>query len=103
MRRLSVVLCAKILIEDGEPLATADAERRDPISHIGTSHFVEQLDGDDCAGRANRMAQRNAAAVHVDPGRVQAERLDARHGLGRESFVQLKQADVVRRQPAAFE
>ena len=51
--------------------------------------------GADGAGGAQRVAQGDGAAHGVDLGRVQAQGVHHRQGLGREGLVQLVPADVV--------
>src|SRR3546814_15586457 len=63
--------------------------------------LVDRLGGNDRAGRADRMADRNAGAVRVDLGRVEAEFLADRAGLCRERFVGLDHVHRVELQPCA--
>src|SRR5690606_13609861 len=68
-------------LEDGcDALPAADAHGHQRIAPAGAPQFVHGLDGEDGAGGADRMAQRNAAAVGVEFFRIEAE--FACHGAG---------------------
>src|SRR5690606_2706441 len=89
-------------LEDrGDALAPADAHRRQAKAAAGAVQFVHQLDGDDRAGRAHRMAQRDAAPVGIGLPRIEAERVGHRAGLGGESLVGFDHVEVVHLQPGA--
>src|SRR5437016_129412 len=76
--------------------AAADAQRRQPPSCVALGHLVEQRDQDAAAGGADRMAERNCAAVHVDLARVPAHLAIYCDRLGRECFVDLHEVEVLR-------
>src|SRR5690606_15622678 len=59
--------------DGGDALAAADAHRRQAVAAAGAVQFVHQLDGDDRAGRAHRMAQRDAAAVGIGLLRIEPQ------------------------------
>src|SRR3989442_4232191 len=63
--------------DDGRPLAAADARRAqaEARSPLAPPQGVEQVDRDPCAGRGERGADRDRAAVHVGPGAGEAELL----------------------------
>ena len=58
---------------------------------------IEQRRQNARAARANRMAERDGAALNVDPRGVEAELACHRDGLHGERFVQLDEIDVVDR------
>jgi len=64
---------------------------------------VYQRREDARARRAQGVAQRDRAAVDVDPRGIELELADASDGLRREGLVQLDQVDLVDRQPGALE
>ena len=83
------------LDHDGDALAHADAHRwpgrSGPSSRCSPCTSVVS---DARAAGAERVPQRDRAAVHVHLRRVQAELADAGERLGRECLVQLDQVDV---------
>src|SRR5207302_11251673 len=54
----------------GDALSAADAHRHDAPLGLATLELVGQLDGQDGAGGAHRMAERDGAAVRVDLLRI---------------------------------
>src|SRR5436853_4638812 len=48
------------------PHAAADAQRRQALFGVALLHFVEQRHQNARAGRADRMSERNSAAIDVD-------------------------------------
>ena len=61
-------------LEDrGDALAAADAHGDQRVAAAGALQLVDRLDGEDRAGGADRVAERDAAAVRVDLGRIEAE------------------------------
>src|SRR5437016_6416795 len=57
-------------LEDrSDALAAADAHGHERVALLRALELVERLHGQDRAGRADRMAQRDRAAVGVDLGR----------------------------------
>src|SRR6516165_4232005 len=74
--------------------AAADAERYQRSRLVGALELVEHGPQNHRSRRAQRMAQRDRAAVDVDLGIVDVEGLDvAKHHRGK-SLVQLEQIDV---------
>src|SRR5947209_9784644 len=74
--------------------AAADAQRHQRGRFVGALQFVEHSAQDHRAGRAKGMAERDRAAIDVDLGIVDVERLDvAQHHRGK-GFVELEQVDV---------
>src|SRR5579859_5228933 len=57
----------------GDAHAAADAQGRQPLLGITLLHFVQQRDQDPGARCADRMAERDGAAIDVDLGSVPAE------------------------------
>src|SRR5437899_411738 len=53
-----------------DSLPAAHAHRKQPITAAGPVQLVHRLDGEDAAGRANRVTQRDRAAVGIDLGRI---------------------------------
>src|SRR5690348_1761517 len=74
--------------------AAADAQRHQRGLFVGALQFVEHGAQDHRAGRTERMAERDRAAIDVDLGVVDVEGLDvAQHHRGK-GFVELEQVDV---------
>src|SRR5215207_3228991 len=73
----------------GDAHAAADAEGGEAALRIALLHFVEEGDEDPCPGGADRMAERDRAAIDVDDLGVPAEVLVDRAGLRREGLVGL--------------
>ena len=72
-----------------------------PVDEIAPLQFVDQRAEDHRAGGAERMAERDGAAVDVDLGRIEIERLQiAQHHRG-ERLVDLEQIDVGERHAGA--
>src|SRR5262245_56823776 len=49
----------------GDALAAADAHGHHRVALVGALQFVERPDGEDAAGRTDRMAERDRAAVGI--------------------------------------
>ena len=79
--------------QEREAETTADAERRESESCLSLLHFVDQRRRDPHAGAANRMAQRDRAAVDIQAFRIEVQFTITRDHLGGESFVQFDQID----------
>src|SRR3954467_11257883 len=75
--------------------AAADAERGETLLGIAPLHLVEERDQHARAGRADRMADRDRAAVDVDPGRIPAEILVDGASLRRESLIRLDEVEIL--------
>src|ERR1700761_1779687 len=81
--------------------AAADAQRGEALLRIALLHFVQQRHQYARTGGADRMADRDRAAIDVDLGRIPAEVLVDRAGLRREGFVGLDQVEIADA-PAGF-
>ena len=75
-------------------VAAAEAQRRDAAPRVPALHRVEQRRQDPRAARADWMAERDRAAVDVDPRRVDAQLAHDGDRLHREGLVDLEQIDV---------
>ena len=69
--------------------------RRRPCTALAAAHLVQQRGDDPRAGAAERVADRDRAAVHVDLLRVELELVDAGDRLGGERLVELDQLQVL--------
>src|SRR5215472_9912286 len=74
--------------------SAADAQRSQSFFRIALLHLMQQRDQHAGARRADRMAERDRAAVDVDLVGVPAEILVDRARLGREGFVRLDQVEI---------
>src|SRR6476469_1713719 len=61
----------------GDPLADADAHRREAVAAAGALQLMAQHRDQPGAAHPERVAERDRAAVHVDLVGVQAELVDA--------------------------
>src|SRR3954453_12988343 len=75
--------------------AAADAERREALLHVALLHLVQERDQDAGAGGADRMADRDRAAVDVHDLGVPAHVLVDRASLRREGLVRLDEVEVL--------
>src|SRR5258708_29390030 len=92
----SIVLSALEILEDrGCSLAAADAHGDHAVARTSPPHLAEKLHGELCAGRSERMAERDRAAVHVDTLLVHTELPHHRESLRAERLVQLDEIDLV--------
>ena len=83
------------LEDDGEALADADADRGDRDSAAAAGEFVRGVADDAAARGAERVADRDRAAVDVDLLGVElGPQLQAREALRREGLVELDEVDV---------
>ena len=80
-------------------LAAADAHGDHAVARVAPLHFAEDGRGQFRAGAAERMAQRDGAAVDVDDFRIESGGADHGQRLRRESFVEFDDADVVQLEP----
>ncbi len=69
------MLSLQILHDHRDALAAADARRGQPVLRFAAPQFVQQRNHQPRAGRSQRMAQRNRAAVHVDLVAIEAQAL----------------------------
>src|SRR5436305_8671905 len=74
--------------------AAADAQRGEALLGIALLHLVQQGYQHARAGGADRMADRNRAAIDVDLAGIPAEVLVDRAGLRRERFIGLDQVEI---------
>src|SRR5690349_22908419 len=77
--------------------APADAESRESQLRLSLLHFVNERGGDANPGTADRMAQRDRAAVDVQTIGGKLQLAIAGDHLRGECFVQLDQIDLVHR------
>src|SRR6185436_3285704 len=86
-------------LEDcGDPLPSADAHRDQRVALLRALELVERFHGEDAARGADRMAERDCAAVRIHAGRIEPEVLRHRHRLGRERLVRFDHVHVRRLQ-----
>src|SRR6266550_6124647 len=85
----------EILENRRRPLPTAHAHRHHPVSRLAPAHFAEELNGELGARRAEGMAERNRAAVHVDALFVHPELAHHSEGLRAKCFVELDEIDLI--------
>src|SRR5229473_1217059 len=76
------VLILAALHAHGDAHAAADAQRGEAFLGVAPRHLVEQRHQDAGAGCADRMPERDGAAIDVDLAGVPAEILVDRAGLG---------------------
>src|SRR5271157_1375582 len=79
----------------GDAHAAADAQRGEAFLGVAPRHLVEQGYQDAGAGCADRMPERDGAAIDVDFAGIPAEVLVDRAGLGGESLVGLDEVEVL--------
>ncbi|CDN41361.1 hypothetical protein BN871_AF_00170 [Paenibacillus sp. P22] len=75
--------------------AAADAHRHDAVAAASAAQLVDQRDADLGAGAAERMAQRDRAAVDIDLLLVDAELPDDMEALGGERFIDFIEIDLL--------
>src|SRR5947208_7174509 len=75
--------------------AAADAQRRQALLGVTLVHFVEQRDQNARARCTDRMAERDGAAIDVDPVGVPAEVPIDRAGLRGERLVGLNEIEIL--------
>src|SRR5688572_20193771 len=89
----------RVLKQQRDALAAADAQRHEPELVALALHLAEALRGDQRAGRGDRVPESDRAAVRVDASLIQPEVADDRQSLRRERLVELDHADLVERAP----
>src|SRR5437764_2767118 len=77
--------------------AAADAQRREAFLCIALLHFVEQGHEDARAGRADRMPERNRAAIDVNPVGIPAELAVDGASLCRDSYAGFDEIEILGR------
>ena len=82
--------------------AAADAQRGETLLGVAALHLEQQRVQDARARRADRMADRDRAAVDVDLAGIPAEALVDSDSLGRERFVGFDQIEIVDRTSRLF-
>src|SRR5262245_4033748 len=87
-----------VLDQDRDALTAADAGRRDAAAQLLPAQLVHQRQDEAGAGGAERVAERDRPAVHVDLPAVELELLLAAQVLRRESLVDLDAVDVADRE-----
>ena len=85
------------------PLADADAHRREAITPPATAKLVQQRGDEPGAAHAQRVPDRDCAAVDVHPLLVEPELPHDGEALRRERFVQLDQIELIDGHPGAVE
>ena len=83
--------------------AAADAERGEALLGVAALHFVQQRRQHARARSADRMADRDRAAVDVDDRRIPAQVLVDRERLRRESFIGFDEIEVLDLPAGLFE
>src|SRR5208282_212975 len=84
--------------DDGNPLPAPDTRGRQPVLAFAATKLVHQRDNQACTGCAQRMAERDRAAIHVYFIAIKPKFLLHSEILRRESLVHLHQVDVIQRQ-----
>src|SRR5262249_20253322 len=72
-----------------------DAQRGEAFLGVALLHFVKERDKDAPARGADRMPERNGAAVDIDLVGIPAEVLVDRAGLRRKGLVRLDEIDIL--------
>src|SRR6185312_5451755 len=93
------ILASGMLIQGfkntGRALSAADAHRNHSIFHAPSPHLTQNRSRQLCAGAAERMSERNRAAVHIHALEIQPAFANHRERLYGEGFVQFDQSDIV--------
>src|ERR1700733_13285639 len=89
--------------DDGVALPAAGADRRAAVAATATAQLIDECPDDARAGRADRVTERNGAAVDVDAVLVNAEHADRVERDGGKCLVDLPHIDVLRLQARLFE
>ena len=93
-----------LAVDDGRDAhAVADAEGDRAVAQVAPLELVEQRGEQNGAGGAQRMAERDGAAVHVDAVERDTQLLRHHDRHRGEGLVDLPQVDVLHRQPGARE
>src|SRR5262245_52298468 len=87
-------------LEDGRGThAASDAHAHEAVPAAPALHLVEERRRQLRAGAAERVAERNRAAVHVEAVGIDGQLAEARDHLRREGLVELDEIDLVEREP----
>ena len=89
--------------DGGDALTATDALRRKRVLLAFALEQSARLARDPCARGAQRMTQRDCAAVEVHAGHIHAEIVDAGHGLRGEGFIDFNDINIAHFQPGALE
>src|SRR2546423_9379231 len=81
--------------QTGRPHAAADAHGDDGLAGAAPAALDQDMAGHARAAHAIRVADRDGAAVHVEPFARQAEAIGAVEHLAGEGLVELPQVDIV--------
>src|SRR5262249_22210676 len=84
-------------------LADTDAQRGQPVPAAAPAQLVEHRHAEARPAHAQRMAQREGAAVQVHPLRVETQLADDGQALRRERLVQLDEVELARVDPCTLE
>src|SRR5262249_36865777 len=95
---LRVVLTSAPLEDRGVGGPAALAHRLQAVAGAGAAHAVDQRGHEPRAGGAERVPERDRAAVRVEPVRVGAQLAHPGEGHGGEGLVHLVALDVVERE-----
>src|SRR4029077_9443576 len=82
------------LEQRGLALAYSDTECRQPISAAATAKLAQQDHAEASAGHAERMTERDRAAIHVHLLRIQAQLADHDEALRGKRLIQLDEAEL---------
>src|SRR5438094_3717377 len=97
-----LVSLSEALDGKGYSVAAAEAEGGDAALEVAALQFVEQRDEDARAARADRMAERDGAAIHINFFGIESELArDGDRGDGKR-FVQFHEIDALVAVPAGF-
>src|SRR5947208_209972 len=91
---LDIVLLRHVLDDDGDALAAADAGRAEPEAAAAATQLVEEVRGDARARGAQRVAERDGAAVDVGALAVEAQLTLDGDVLRGEGLVDLDEIEV---------
>src|SRR5579862_4264238 len=87
----------------GSALAAADAHSDHAVARVFAMHFPQNSGGKLGARTAQRMSQRDGAAVRVNAIQIQVRSANHSQRLSRERFIQFNDADVFRFQTGQCE
>src|SRR5579871_6600709 len=98
-----LMLISRHLEQSGRPLTATDAHRHHHQLGFAALAFDQRMADQPCAAHAIRMADRDRAAIHVQPVVRYAELVAAVDHLHREGLVQFPEVDILDLQPVALE
>src|SRR5260370_10457924 len=85
----------EILENRGRALPAANAHRDHAVSRFASPHLADELHGQLRAGCAERMAESDRAAVHVDAIRVHAQLPHHGQRLRAQCFLHFDEVDLI--------